>query len=306
MSGYSQGRGLGVRTTPILLRELNAYGPRPTRHSTPEMGQLGMPLAYSLKGWLKPAPAQPQDGSDSEAQGSARPLLAANKTAQDELDGWLKAWVRSKAQRSQDTAISYAAANRDFLEEVAKWGLTKEAVEAYMDSLAGLSLSTQAHHISAVRGFVGFLALQGLCDRRLLDFLVRPRVPTSAMGSKLCETEARALLECARQEGLRVEATIHLALTTGLRAGELCRARFCDLRREAGSGEVVLYVVGKGTKSRWVAILPAVFRLLCALHNQEGVNAQCRKPLVMNHFGSGLHALWLGQDGPTTLCRCRA
>jgi integrase/recombinase XerD len=56
-----------------------------------------------------------------------------------------------------------------------------------------------------------------------------------------------------------------------------------------------LYVVGKGTKSRWVAILPSVVRLLCDLHGQEGPNARCHQPLVMNHFGQAYTRFGLGK-----------
>ena len=56
-----------------------------------------------------------------------------------------------------------------------------------------------------------------------------------------------------------------------------------------------MYVVGKGTRSRWVAILPQVFRLLCDLHGQEGPNARCSKPLVMNHLGQVYTRFGLGK-----------
>lgn len=197
----------------------------------------------------------------------------------------LTAWIRSKAQRSVDTADTYDSACTTFLTFVAKFDLTPKAIEAYEDSMRKLSANTQAHHISAVRGFLTFLRRQNLCESILLDLLVRPRVPAPDMGDILDKDEAALLLAASANAGKRFEVAIALPLLTGLRVGEVCGARFSDLRRDPLSGEIVLYVVGKGSKSRTVMILPELFKLLCNLHSQKGLNARCKRPLIPNRLG---------------------
>ena len=212
-------------------------------------------------------------------------VTVALEDATDDLQPLLHAWIRSKAQRSEDTAATYASACETFLGFVAKQGLTPSAIEAYEDSLKPFSLNTQAHHISAVRGFITFLRRQGLCDSMLLDLLVRPRVPAPDMGDILSRDEASELLAAAGAAGARYEVAIALPLMTGLRVGEVCGARFCDMRRDPATGSVVLYVVGKGTRSRSVLIKPELFKMLCSLHGQKGLNSRCRRPLVPNRLG---------------------
>jgi integrase/recombinase XerD len=197
----------------------------------------------------------------------------------------LSAWIRSKAQRSADTAATYAAACETFLGFVDDLGLTPAAIAAYEDSMKSLTANTQAHHISAVRGFVTFLRRQQLADSILLDLLVRPRVPAPDMGDILDLDEAKSLLSAAALMGKRFELAIALPLMTGLRVGEVCGARFSDLRRDPATSKIVLYVVGKGSKSRSVVVLPVLFNLLCAFHGQKGINSRCRRPLVPNRLG---------------------
>jgi integrase/recombinase XerD len=222
-------------------------------------------------------------------------LPEMNQDQSPDLELLLSAWVRSKAQRSEDTAATYDSACQTFLGFVSDFGLTAEAIAAYEDAIKPLSLNTQAHHISAVKGFLSFLRRQELCPAMLLDLLVRPRVPAPDMGDILDIDEARTLVAAAHASGLRTQVAVALPLMTGLRVGEVCTARFCDLRRDPVSKEIVLYVVGKGTRSRTVLIKPELFDLLCALHGQKGLNSRCRRPLVPNRRGKAYTRFGFGK-----------
>lgn len=110
--------------------------------------------------------------------------------------------------------------------------LTAQQIQLlYAEKLhAGLSTTT-VHHLHTVlhRALEGALRL-GLVQRNVTDLVDPPRLCHHEM-TTLSEAQARALLAAA--SGHRLEALFVLALTTGMRLGELLALRWRDVDLEA-------------------------------------------------------------------------
>src|SRR5438128_12645366 len=107
-------------------------------------------------------------------------------------DLYAQAFLEGLRARSVHTAASYGYCLARFLEAVAKppdqIGVTDAA--RYLRALDGLSPASRAHHISAVRTFLGFRQGQGVLPTTLLDFLRRPRVAITSKHRYMPEEDA--------------------------------------------------------------------------------------------------------------------
>ena len=126
--------------------------------------------------------------------------------------------------------------------------VTPRAIQRFYSDLqagkpagAGLSSST-AHHVhSTLRQALASAERQGLIARNPADLVDAPRMRQSEMHTLDLE-QSRALLAAAR--GDRLEALYALALTTGMREGELLALRWRDVDLDAHHLQV------RGTLSR--------------------------------------------------------
>jgi integrase/recombinase XerD len=129
---------------------------------------------------------------------------------------------------------------------------TPEDLARYVESLyrAGLSSRSIARHITTLRNFYRFLALDREIDRDPTEFLASPR-HWSTLPKYLNRGEVERLLAAPpvdKPTGLRDWAMFELLYATGLRVTELCRLELAAVERELG----VLRVTGKGNKQRMV------------------------------------------------------
>ena len=133
-------------------------------------------------------------------------------------------------------------------------------IRAYLASLvrAGLSPSTSARHLSALRRLHRFLYSEGLRSDDPAALTENPRGARS-LPKVLSEAEVAALLASARQRpgprGVRLVALLEVQYAAGLRVNELV-----SLPLSALAGDRQLLVVrGKGKKERLVPLgLPAL------------------------------------------------
>ena len=122
----------------------------------------------------------------------------------------------------------------------------------------GLSRSSAARALSAVRTFFGWLARTGRAENPAIATVRTPKVPRT-VPKPLSEADARLVLDrvqdVAREDwrGLRDRAVLMLLYGAGLRIGEAVALNVGDLPEDGA-----LRVLGKGGKERMVPLLPRV------------------------------------------------
>ena len=136
-------------------------------------------------------------------------------------------------------------------------------------SETGLSRSSIANHISAMRSFVSYAEDLGAVAPGILQTLKSPRVLRPELRRHLSRDEAERLVAGARQIGPPAHAAVSLMLTTGMRVSEVARARWKDLFTDE-AGNVGLVVTGKGGKDRIVVVKPTVLRILAEERRRRG------------------------------------
>lgn len=137
----------------------------------------------------------------------------------------------------------------------------RETVNAYLDGLKaeGLSASSSARHLSAIRQFHKFLCADGMRGDDPTRIVASPKTrrPLPKVLSvaevdkllKLAEEEANAEATPAKQEAaLRLYCLLEMLYATGLRVSELVALKRSAVMRESS----FITVVGKGNKDRVV------------------------------------------------------
>jgi integrase/recombinase XerD len=183
-----------------------------------------------------PAPVRPS----AALVGYLRHLEVERRMAINTLD----AYRRDLARLTQ-----FAAA-----EGKAVTSLTRGDLEAFVrESMAsGLSPTSTARLVAAVRGFYRFLRVAGHVDVNPADDLQAPRT-LATLPHFLSIADVDALLDApdvSTPKGLRDRALIEVLYATGLRVSELVGLRVSDLHPDEG----YLQCTGKGGKDRIVPL----------------------------------------------------
>ena len=117
---------------------------------------------------------------------------------------------------------------------------------------SGLSAKSLARHLSAARGWVKFLAREGIITADPTNLAVRPRIGRK-LPHTLSERDVLSLIaapDITTLRGLRDRAMLGLAYACGLRVSELIRLSQGDIDLNRG----ILQAFGKGQKRRLVPI----------------------------------------------------
>jgi integrase/recombinase XerD len=127
-------------------------------------------------------------------------------------------------------------------------------VSDWMSSLtkAGLSARSLARHLSAARGWVKFLAREGVLEQDPTSLAARPKIGRK-LPRTLSERDVLALIhapDVGTLRGQRDRAMIALTYACGLRVSELVRLEKGDIDLNRG----VIAALGKGKKRRLVPI----------------------------------------------------
>jgi integrase len=197
---------------------------------------------------------------------SGLPLVGERETVGSYLESWLQATEHSVRPRTWKRRGEFVRLHIvPALGKVALAKLTALQVQAlYAQKLhEGLS-STTVHHLHTVfhRALKAALRL-GLLQRNVLEMLDPPRITHHEMAT-LSADQARRLLIAAR--GDRFEALYVLALSTGMRQGELLALKWQDVELEAATLRVratlqytpagFVFAEPKTAKSRRIVALP--------------------------------------------------
>jgi integrase/recombinase XerD len=154
-----------------------------------------------------------------------------------------------------------AAYRRDLIDFAARndaKSCGREEVKRHIASLAssGLSASSQARKLSALRQFFGFLYSEGMRKDDPTSAIDAPK-RTRPLPRILSHEDVEALIEAARAkdgaEGLRLVCMIEMLYAAGLRVSELVGLPLASVRGKNG----FLLVRGKGNKERLAPLGPS-------------------------------------------------
>jgi integrase/recombinase XerD len=152
-------------------------------------------------------------------------------------------------RRDLGRLAAFAAASGCDLTELSR-GQLEELVRETM--AGGLSPTSTARLVAAVRGFFRYLHVSGRVARNPTDELLAPRT-LSSLPKFLSLEQVDALLSApdpSTPRGLRDRALIEVLYATGLRVSELVGLRVSDVRAEQG----YVQCTGKGHKERIVPL----------------------------------------------------
>jgi integrase len=165
-------------------------------------------------------------------------ILDERQTVSQYLTGWLdvmKATIRPRTWRRYEQYVRLHI--MPILGNVALSKLTAQHVQGlYAKRLEDGSSTTTVHHLHTVlhKALDGALRLE-LVSRNVCDMVDAPRMRHHEM-TTLSEEQARILLEAAR--GSRLEVLYALALSTGMRLGELLALKWRDVDLDRGTLQV--------------------------------------------------------------------
>ena len=204
------------------------------------------------------------------------------------IDNEVASWLLTK--RSDNTRKAYARDLGDFSAFANGLGVdildvTPDHVNAWArkQSADGVAASTVNRRLSTVSSFFAKLVMDGKSETNPADAarVTRENRSPGKQAAALDTAEMRALIKAAANAGDRDSILIQLLAHTGMRVSELCDANVGDVRAE--KGHCVLFITGKGNKTRKVAVPSSV----CALLDDDGRSND--QPLVTNNEGGRLN-----------------
>jgi integrase/recombinase XerD len=150
---------------------------------------------------------------------------------------------------SMNTIISY----RQELEKL-KHYLLKHKIDQYIKSevTKGISLSTQSHMISTIKGFYKYLIAEGMTDTNPISSIDFPK-KWKVLPKYLTIEQVLSLLnmpDMTKPRGIRDKAILELMYGTGLRISEATGLKNENLYLE----ENFIRILGKGNKERVIPL----------------------------------------------------
>ena len=200
----------------------------------------------------------------------------------------VSSWLLTK--RSDNTRKAYARDLGSFQAfanklDVDILDVTSDHVNAWArkQTADGAAASTVNRRLSTVSSFFAKLVKDGKREANPADAdrVVRENRSPGKQAAALDTAEMRSLIAAAAEAGERDWILIQLLAHTGMRVSELCDANVGDLRSE--KGHCILFITGKGNKTRNVAVPPSVCSVL------DEINRLADEPLVMNNDGGRLN-----------------
>jgi integrase/recombinase XerD len=172
--------------------------------------------------------------------------------------------------------------------------MTVEDLSLYREHLLKTyAPATAAKKLAALRRFLTYSYMAGATrvnPEALRFFAKSPKVGQDPAYNVLTEEELGRMLAAARAKNYRDYVLLTVLAGAGLREAEVVGLKIGDFR-EAGEGQVLLRVLGKGSKVRAVPISPELWRLVQrhVLLTERSLtsHADARKPLFSSREGGG-------------------
>ena len=139
-----------------------------------------------------------------------------------------------------------------------------ELFARHLEEDRGNAPVTVAHHLSIIRGFYSFAAIDGYIDHSPAAHLRMPRIyrdESTTLG--LDRMELGALIQTARASHVMDAALVTLMGMLGLRVSEACSVKIEDYQ-QVERGHRVLRMIGKGGKPATIPLPVPVLRALDA------------------------------------------
>ncbi len=202
----------------------------------------------------------------AELPAPSRGRVRAPASLAEAIDAYL-AFVEMEKGRSKNTVLGYENDLSQFALFAAEhcgladWrSLRADVMEGWQVQLAreGYSSASSARKTTAVRGFLRYLADEGMAGGALADGLHGPRLTRKLPGTLEVEDLEKLLNapSAASAQGLRDRAIMELTYSSGLRVSEICSMRIENLDLQSG---LLRVIAGKGSKDRVVPVgRPAV------------------------------------------------
>jgi integrase/recombinase XerD len=170
--------------------------------------------------------------------------------------------------------------------------LTAEDVSLYREHLMSTyAAATAAKKLAVLRRFLIFTYMAGatVVNPEALRFFAKsPRVGQDPSYNVLTEEELSRMLGAARTANYRDYVLLAVMAGGGLREAEVVEIRIGDFR-EAGDGQILLRIRGKGDKIRNVPLSPELWQLIqrFVLLSGRSFNSHldARKPLFCSRVG---------------------
>lgn len=178
-------------------------------------------------------------------------------------------WLHGKAPA---TIEAYSLEVRRFMAYTGKplAQATLGDLQAFMDSLAHLSLPAQARAVRVVKSLLSFAHKLGYTAFNVGLAVKAPKVKDTLAERIMTESQVQAML--ALEPTPRNKALLLVLYYGGLRCSEVCGLRWRDLQpRQDGTGQAT--VLGKGSKTRTVLLPATAWLPLQQLRNGTGPDA---------------------------------
>ncbi|HVF02863.1 MAG TPA: tyrosine-type recombinase/integrase [Rubrobacteraceae bacterium] len=172
--------------------------------------------------------------------------------------------------------------------------ITVEDLSLYREHLlVNYAPATAAKKLAVLRRFLTFTYMGGVTrvNPEALRFFVKsPKVGQDPSYNVLTEEELGRMLSAARACSHRDYVLLAVLAGAGLREAEIVNLKIGDMR-EASDEQVIIRVLGKGSKIRAVPISPDLWRLIQRHVLLTGrsltSHADARKPLFVSREGGG-------------------
>ena len=185
----------------------------------------------------------------------------------------IEQWITVAGRNSEKTRSLYRHGIGKLFLAVDKSpdALTASDLVTFLQSLedAKLSPATRAAYISSARSFFKFLENEGVIAKSPLNILRRPRVAPTNLNDFLTADEARAMMRAAKP---RERLPLALALTTGLRVGELLAVEWRHLYVDPQGQRGLMVTWGKGGGTRVLPVFDPLWSLIVQDRQRQGLS----------------------------------
>jgi site-specific recombinase XerD len=185
-----------------------------------------------------------------------------------------------KRQRTEGTKKEYLRDLLSFLAFSEAFGgirhLALEDMLVYQDTLAKRYASTTFRkRVTVVKQFLHYIYAKGAIETdltRLMKKVAQP--PNELVNRDLYEHEVKELLEHFEKINFFMYALLFILTSTGLRIEELASAEWKKVYYLPHLGFHFLSVVGKGSKTREVALFQDLMPVITELHKRRGLTGE--------------------------------
>jgi integrase/recombinase XerD len=206
------------------------------------------------------------------ADSSFRPVSGQNPSVH--LDPFLR-YQEVEVGMARNTLLAYGSDLRQFFEWFEKHGpgslngIDLKLLSRYIEHMheRGLSSTSVARHLVAIKMFFRYLLLEGVLRESVADLLSSPKLWQHLPHVLSPEMVNRLLAapQAADRFMLRDRAMLALLYATGCRASEVVNLKLRDVHLD----ETYCRCVGKGNKERLVSLNPVACRAIAAYLEHE-------------------------------------